>query len=132
MAQHPDCTLVRKGYDAFSRGDMDTLGGLMTADVTHHVPGDNPLSGHHKGRDACLDLYRKLHEETGGTLRVDLEAPLLTDGRGHVMSVHQLRADRKDRGLEIREGLFFTIVGGKISDIDECTADIDESDAFWS
>lgn len=131
MREHPHCALVRKGYDAFSRGDMDALASLMTEDVTHHVPGDNPLSGHHKGREACVDLYRRLHEETAGTLRVDLEA-LLVDGRGHVIAVHQLRADRKDRGLEIREGLFFTIVGDKISDIDECTEDIKETDAFWS
>ncbi|MEJ8644549.1 hypothetical protein WKI68_31060 [Streptomyces sp. MS1.HAVA.3] len=48
------------------------------------------------------------------------------------MSFHTARGDRGDRGIEIREGLFFTIVGHKITDIDQCTADIDEEDAFWS
>ena len=131
MTEHPDCALVRQGYAAFGEGDAEKLGSLMTADVVHHVPGNNPLSGHHKGRDAVLQLYRRLGEETNGTMQVQIEA-VLADGRGHVMSFHTSRADRGNHGLEIREGLFFTIVGGKISDIDECVEDIEESDRFWS
>ncbi|AVZ72083.1 SnoaL-like polyketide cyclase [Streptomyces lunaelactis] len=131
MAEHPDSALIRRGYAAFGTGDMEALGSLMTADVVHHVPGSNPLSGHHKGRDAVLGLYQRLGEETNGTMQVELEA-VMADGRGHVMSFHTVRADRGDRGIEIREGLFFTIVGGKITDIDQCTEDIDEEDTFWS
>ncbi|MEU3772762.1 nuclear transport factor 2 family protein [Streptomyces sp. NPDC032472] len=131
MSQHPDAALIRRGYEAFGKGDMDTLGSLMTADVIHHVPGTNPLSGHHKGREAVLDLYRRMGEETKGTMQVDLHM-VTVDGRGHAIAVHTLRGDRGDRGIEIQEGLFFTIVGGKISDIDQCTQDIDEEDAFWS
>ncbi|MFF0066219.1 nuclear transport factor 2 family protein [Streptomyces sp. NPDC005279] len=131
MAEHPDCALVRRGYAAFGLGDMEALGSLMTADVVHHVPGNNPLSGHHKGRDAVLDLYRRFGEETLGTMLIELEA-VLGDGRGHVMSFHTTRADRGDLGIEVRQGLFFTIVGGKITDIDQCTEDIDEEDRFWS
>ncbi|MEJ8644548.1 nuclear transport factor 2 family protein [Streptomyces sp. MS1.HAVA.3] len=50
MSEHPDCALVRRGYEAFGRGDMEMMSTLLTADVIHHVPGNNPLSGHHKGR----------------------------------------------------------------------------------
>lgn len=131
MSEHPDCALVRRGYEAFGRGDMETMSTLLTADAIHHVPGNNPLSGHHKGRENVLDLYRRLGEETNGTFQVDLES-VLADGRGHVMSFHTVRADRGDRGIEIRQGLFFTIIGNKITDVDQCTADIDEEDVFWS
>ncbi|WFB08678.1 nuclear transport factor 2 family protein [Streptomyces sp. LX-29] len=130
MGEHPDSALIRQGYEAFTKGDMDTLATLLTSDCVHHVPGNSPISGHHKGRDTCLRLYRRLHEETGGTLRIDVKH-ILADGRGHVISVHKFYADRKDRGLEMHEGMFFTIVGGKISDIDECHDDIEASDAFW-
>lgn len=130
MSEHPDCALIRRGYEAFGKGDLETLGSLMTADVIHHVPGNNPLSGHHKGREAVMDLYRRLGEETNGTFQAHLES-VMADGRGHAMSFHTARGDRGNRGIEIREGLFFTIVGNKITDIDQCTADIDESDAFW-
>ncbi|MGW6689204.1 nuclear transport factor 2 family protein [Streptomyces sp. NPDC054961] len=131
MSEHPDCVLVRRTYEAFGQGDMDKLSTMMTADVIQHVPGTSIVSGHHKGREAVFDLYRRLGEETNGTFKIQLDK-LLADGRGHVMSFHTVRADRGDRGIEIHEGIFFTIVAGKISDLDVCTEDIDESDAFWS
>jgi ketosteroid isomerase-like protein len=62
MADHPHGLLVRKGYDAFVRGDMDTLRGLMSSDATHHVPGTHPLSGDFKGQDAIIDMYGRLFD----------------------------------------------------------------------
>ncbi|MGO4418758.1 nuclear transport factor 2 family protein, partial [Streptomyces sp. MCAF7] len=56
---------------------------------------------------------------------------LLADGRGHVISVHRCRGEREGRSLDLKQGLFFTIVGGKISDIDECHEDIDVANEFW-
>ncbi|AQW52280.1 hypothetical protein SHXM_05743 [Streptomyces hygroscopicus] len=130
MGEHPDAAVVRRACTAFQQGDLDTLSTLLTADVVQHVPGDNMLSGHHKGRDACMDLYRTEFEETAGTLRVDLES-VMPDGRGHVISGHHVRAERGNRTLDMKTGLFFTIVGGKISDIDQCVEDIDAANAFW-
>ena len=63
MAEHPHAQLVRTGYEAFSRGDMDTLRSMMTGDATHHVPGSHQLSGDCKGIDAVLDYYRRLYED---------------------------------------------------------------------
>jgi hypothetical protein len=131
MPAHPDAELVRTGYDAFTRGDMETLASLMTADCTHHVPGTHPLAGHHKGLDAVLNgYYRRMGEETGGTIRVDLDT-VMVDGRGHAISTHRFAAERMGRTIDERGALFFTIVGGKISDIDECVEDLEATDAFW-
>ncbi|MFF9866672.1 nuclear transport factor 2 family protein [Streptomyces sp. NPDC013953] len=130
MSQHPDSTLVHQGYDAFGKGDMETLGSLMVSDCVYHAPGSSRISGHYKGRDNVLALFGELFRLTGGSLRVDLHH-VSVDGRGHAMTSHKWFAERGDRGIEMRGGLFFTIVGGKISDIDECVEDIDEADAFW-
>jgi len=130
MAEHPDAAVVRRACTAFQQGDLDTLSTLVTADVVQHVPGDNMLAGHHKGRDACMQLWRTEYEETGGTLRVDIES-VMPDGRGHVISGHRCRAERGNRTMDMKTGLFFTIVGGKITDIDQCVEDIDATDAFW-
>jgi ketosteroid isomerase-like protein len=131
MAEHPDCTLVRRGYDAFSAGDMDAMTELLTTDVAYHVPGSHPLAGHYKGREAVLQQYGRLAKETRGTMRVELEH-LFADGRGHVISVHHSFAERGNRGVDMRGGIFFTIVGGKVSDMDECVEDIDVANEFWS
>ncbi|MFE0651901.1 nuclear transport factor 2 family protein [Streptomyces sp. NPDC059534] len=129
--EHPDAALIRRGYEAFTQGDMETLAGMMTGDCTHHVPGASRISGHYKGRDSVLgEYYRALAELTDGTFRVELKG-VYVDGRGHVITTHRFRGTRGDRGVEMDGGLFFTLIGDKISDIDECVADIVETDSFW-
>ncbi|HZG07341.1 MAG TPA: nuclear transport factor 2 family protein [Streptomyces sp.] len=131
MAEHPHAVLARRGYEAFNRQDMDTLRELMAGDATHHVPGDNPLSGDYKGQDAILQMYRRLAEETNGTFRVDLRH-LLVDGRGHVISHHRMTGERDGKTLDMTGGVVFRIVGDKITDLDECVEDLDKINEFWS
>jgi ketosteroid isomerase-like protein len=131
MAEHPHALLVRKGYDAFTHGDMDTLRGLMSSDCTHHVPGSHPLSGDFKGQDAVIEMYGRLFSETNGTLSVELRS-VLVDGRGHAVSVHQVAADRNGKHIEQTGAIVFRVVGDKITDLDECVDDIDKGNAFWA
>ncbi|WP_037675668.1 nuclear transport factor 2 family protein [Streptomyces griseus] len=132
MTEHPHAALVRKGYEAFQRGDMDTLRGLMTGDCKHHVPGSHPLSGDFKGIDSIFDgYYRRLGSETDGTFRVEVRN-IFVDGRGHAVSVHHFTADRGGKHIDEMGGIVFRIVGDKITDLDECVADIDRVDEFWS
>jgi len=131
MAEHPHAALVRKGYDAFSRGDMDTMRTLIASDATHHVPGSHPLSGDFKGQDAIIDLYRRLAEETDGTMRVAL-LNVLVDGRGHAVSVHRFTAERQGRRIDETGSIVFRVVGDKMTDLDECVEDIDRSNEFWA
>ena len=43
---HPNEDLVREGFAAFGRGDMDTLRKqLWTDDIRWHVPGRSPFAG---------------------------------------------------------------------------------------
>jgi len=130
MAEHPHAALVRKGYDAFSRGDMETLSGLMTRDAAHHNPGSNRMSGDYKGLDAVLEFYQQLGAETGGTMRVEVQH-LFVDGRGNVMSVHRVTAERAGKKLDAMGGIMFRLIGDKITDLDECVEDQDVADKFW-
>jgi ketosteroid isomerase-like protein len=131
MAEHPHITLIRKGYDAFSRGDLETLRGLFTNDVVQHQPGSSPLAGVYKGPDAVFELYGRLAQETGGTFSVELKN-CFTDGAGHVVALHQARARRNGKSIDRPEVLSFTIVGDRVVDIAALDANIDEADAFWS
>ncbi|MBD0837620.1 nuclear transport factor 2 family protein [Streptomyces sp. TRM68416] len=131
MAEHPHAQLVRKGYEAFARGDMDTLRGLMSADCTHHVPGSHQLSGDFKGQDTIIGMYGQMAEQTGGTMQVDLRS-ILVDGRGHAVAVHRFTADRNGKHFEENGCIVFRIVGDKVTDLDECVEDMDRSNDFWS
>lgn len=57
MTEHPDVQLVRRGYQAFSTGDAQTLSEIIAEDATQYQPGSGNLDGEHKGRQAILDFY---------------------------------------------------------------------------
>ena len=122
---------VRQGYDAFGRGDMDTLRSLMTPDVVQSVPGDTPVSGEHRGVDAVLGYYAELAEMTGGTLSADLQS-VKDDGPDKVLAVHRLSAQRNGKSYDEVEKLHFTLPAGKISRLDEEHPDLAKFDAFFA
>jgi hypothetical protein len=128
---HPNEDLVRKGYDAFTSGDMEALGKLMKPDVVHSVPGNNPTSGEHKGQDAVFAMYGQLFELSDGNMEVEL-LEVTAQGDDKVVSKHNARAKRGDKDLDVVETLEFTIEDGKIARLDESTSDQAAEDAFWS
>lgn len=131
MTEHPHIALVRRGYEAFNKGDVDTLRQIIANDCVQHVGGDSQVSGEFKGIDAMLAYYGQLAELTGGTFRAVPEL-YSTDGNGHVIVVHHLTATRGDKSLDQRGALLFQIAGDKAVDLLQCDVDLEESDRFWS
>jgi hypothetical protein len=129
MAEHPNVATVRRGYEAFSKGDMETLRSLMTEDCVHHVPGKSQIAGDYKGVDQVLGLYAKFFELTGGTLKVDLHDAVGNDE--HVITMHRLTANRTGKILDTNEALVFHFRGGKISELFDAPSDQYAQDAFW-
>ena len=62
---HPNEELVRRGFDAFSKGDVDALRDLFDPDAVWHAPGRSPLSGDHRGVDDILDFFARTMERRG-------------------------------------------------------------------
>ena len=59
---------VRSAFDAFAKGDVDTLRESMDQDAVWYVPGRNQFSGDHRGVDAILGFFGKTMGLSGGTL----------------------------------------------------------------
>lgn len=131
MTEHADVTLVREGYEAFSKGDVGTLTRLIAEDAVQHVGGEHPLAGDYKGREQILAHYGQLAEQSGGSFRVELQQ-LFTDGHGHVMAVHRVSAERGGQSLAQAGGLFFTVRDGEAVDIVQCDDDQEAINRFWS
>jgi ketosteroid isomerase-like protein len=123
--------VVRRGYEAFGQGDMDTLRSIMTPDVVQSVPGTSQVSGDHKGVDNVLGYYAKLAELTNGTLKADLQS-VTDEGADKVLAVHRLSAQRDGQSYDETEKLHFTLSGGKISRLDEEHPDLAKFDAFFA
>src|SRR6476659_6150832 len=117
MAEHPNVELVRGGFDAFNRGDVDHLSKIFANDCVQHMAGSNRFTGDHKGRDNVLAMYGELAAETDGTCGVTLERIYANDPRA--VATFSSTASRKGKKLDQQNTLVFEITGGKITDIDE-------------
>lgn len=129
IVEDDNSALVRRGYAAFNRGDVETLRTLMSHDVVQHVPGTGPLSGAYKGIDAVLGLYGRMAELTGGTLRAHL-LEVHSDGATHALAVHQSFATRDGMTRISRGSILFTILGGRATDLLELSSDVAGDSAF--
>jgi hypothetical protein len=130
MAEHPNVALLRRGYEAFSKGDMATIAALFSEDAVYHVPGSHLLSGDHRGRDAVLGVLAKLGELSGGTLSIDVHEVLATDDHGVVL--HWERASRQGKQLDSLETVVYHLRGGKITEMWSFFYDQRTEDEFWS
>ena len=63
---------VRKGFDAFATGDMDTLREVLDPGIEWHLPGRSTISGDYRGIDAVLGFFGTLFQISGGTFRAEL------------------------------------------------------------
>lgn len=71
MSNNPNVAQHRRGHEAFSGGDMDTLAEIIAEDTVWHHAGRSEISGDYKGRDAVFALFGRMRELTGGTLELE-------------------------------------------------------------
>ena len=83
---HPNAELIQSGFEAFAKGDMDTIAGLFSDDIAWHAPGTSALSGDFHGRDEVFGLFGKLAQITEGTFRQEIHAILADDDHVVVMT----------------------------------------------
>ena len=130
MAEQPNQLLVRRGFEAFNSGDIDTLVEIIADDAVQIMPGTNIVSGEHKGREAILVMYARLFQETAGTLEVHLEGTYATGST--VVAVYRGTAKRNGRSLDQHHALVFEIEHGQAVRLTDLPADIAADDLFWS
>lgn len=130
MAEHPNLELARKGYEAFGKGDMETVGELMDDGIVWHVSGDTPLSGDYKGKEAVMGYFARLMQETGGTLKNDVHDMLANDEHG--VALVNLSATRGDKSLEMPSAQVFHMKDGKMTEFWAFSQDSAAFDDFWA
>jgi len=118
---HPNADLVRRGYDAFSKGDLQTLREVFAPDVVWHSPGHNQLAGDYQGVDAVLGFFGRTMELTGGAFRVELLDVVANDE--HAVGLHAVHAERGGRTLDDRNTLVFHVRDGRATEVWQFWAD---------
>lgn len=83
---HPNGALIQQGFEAFAKGDMETIGRLFADDIVWHAAGTSPLSGDYTGKSAVIGMFGELNKATEGTFRQEIHAILADDDHVVVMT----------------------------------------------
>jgi uncharacterized protein len=131
MGAEENAALVRRGYEAFNAGDMETLTELFDESASWHTPGQSPIAGDHEGRDAAFAQFGRYGGETGGTFQAELRH-VLADDDGRAVGIHHNSAERDGKRLDVDCCLVFEIKDGRVTDGREHFYDLHAWDEFWS
>ncbi len=130
MGANENAGVVRKGYEAFQKGDLAAFDELMADDCVWHVPGRGQLAGDKKGRKATVEYYGQLGVLSEGTVKVELHDVFGNDE--HVVGLHSTSAQRGGKSFETTEVIVFHIRGGRISEAWEHPFNLYEQDEVFS
>jgi len=130
VATQEKAELIRRGYEAFSAGDMATLGELFAEDAVWHVAGNGALSGKKQGREAILAYFGELATRSAGTFTATVQDVIA--GENHTVALQHSQAENKGRTLDTYGALAFRLRDGKIIEGREFFEDTAQGDEFWA
>lgn len=78
-ADHPNAQRLRANFDAFLRGDLDTVREAATDDATWTNLGSGPLAGTFRGWEQISGMFGRLFEITGGTYTMEVQSVVADD-----------------------------------------------------
>jgi len=127
MSHAPE-DILRTLYEAFAKGDVETVMSLLTDDVEYHISGRSPVSGTYKGKDEVLAWVGQLMELSGGTFRIEVQDILANDEHGVALTIK--RGQRAGKTLENRSVHVWGFRDGKCTGVRGYNEEA--WDEFWS
>ncbi|MGH2456478.1 MAG: nuclear transport factor 2 family protein [Candidatus Limnocylindria bacterium] len=125
---HPNEELLRRGKEAFLRGEVETAKELLADDFVVHTAGRGPFAREYRGRDAFFGFIAKVRELSGGTYRQELHDVAATDE--HAIAIVIVRAERNGKSVEYRSAEVYHVRDGKATEAWFLNDSPD--DEFWS
>jgi ketosteroid isomerase-like protein len=129
--QHENAEVVRRGYEAFNKADVEALTRLFDENSSWITPGRSPAAGNRKRRDAVFTQFGRCGGETGGTLKAELQF-VAADEDGRVIGFHHNSAVRNGKRLDTDCCIVFELKDGRITSGTEHIFDLYNWDEFWS
>lgn len=129
MGAQDNGELVRSGYEAFSKGDIETIAKIFDADIRWNISGHNQISGTYNGQDDTFAFFGRLMELTDNTFAVEIHDLLATDD--HVVVLVKESATRNGKSLEADDVHVWHLANGKALEFWGISKDQHEVDEFW-
>ena len=128
MADHPNAELVRKGLDAFMKGDMAAVNELLADDIVWHVGGNSQLAGDYRGREAVMGFFAKM----AGIATPSMSIHDVVANDEHALAMVEAGGTKPDgTSLQQRSVQVYHVSGGKATEAWFYSEDQAALDAFW-
>jgi ketosteroid isomerase-like protein len=98
-----DLEVVHRAYDAFARGDLETLRTFLAPDIEWRTTPEVPFMGNYVGLDEFL---RGMDEWTSAFDEVTTQVEEMIDAGESVIVHHRMRARGRDSGVEVDLAIF--------------------------
>jgi ketosteroid isomerase-like protein len=120
MNEEQNLDIVRRGYDAFGRGDIPGLLSLLDAQVSWVTPGpaDLPTAGTRQGHQAVREFFGTL-SNLGDILRFEPKDFIAQGDRVVVLGDDTTRVKATGKSVEFRWAHVFTVRSGKVVAFEE-------------
>jgi uncharacterized protein len=129
MAEHPNAALIRRGYAAFSKGDMDTINEVFADDIVWHEAGGGGIAGDYKGKAEVFGFFGHIGERSGGSFSLEVHDVLGNDE--HVTALIRARAQREGKTMDINAVHVWHVQDGKAVEFWGVPYDTPAADEFW-
>src|SRR5215212_3546739 len=93
-----DLETVRRAYDAFAAGDLETLRTFLAPDIEWRTTPEVPFMGNYQGLDEFL---RGMNEWTSAFDEVTTEVEEMIEAGESVVVGHRMRGRGRDSGVEV-------------------------------
>lgn len=121
MSTEESLQVVKDGYAAFGRGDIQGLLGMLSEDVEWHIPGEGlPLSGTYRGRNGVGQFFQKLAQDSE-ILAFEPREFVAQAEQVAVIGWERAKIKATNRTIELNWVMTFTVRGGKIAKFREHT-----------
>lgn len=115
---------------AYGDSDREAMADSLADDAVWHVGGTHRLSGDYRGREAILDYFDTVREETADTMRLDPLEVMANDRHGAAFL--RVTAERDGRRLDVVMADAFRFDDrGRIAEFWAHATDQAAIDEFW-
>ena len=121
---------MRRGYEAFAKGDIATLKTLFAPNAIWHSVETGVLPGNYRGAQAILEFFGRLAQETSGTVRAELQT--IAASGDNVFALHRNTGKRNGKTMDTKSVLVFKLDKGVVTEVAEFRYDQPSEAQFWS
>ena len=125
-----NAALIRSVYDAFSRGDNQSVFAALAEDIFWHVPGRGPLSRDYRGHAEVRGFFEHFMALSGGSFQLRIDDVLAKGDR--VVALCTESAQRAGRSWSSPQVHAWTVKDGRAIAFWQYQGDQQTEDEFWS